>query len=145
MVDVSVRQSKNDVHMAIVQFVARRSYVLSQPWYIEGLRIEAPHGTTVHGVNAAGKMAAGSSRRRENKSSGGWWASMWDLPRCPRIEVELSRRRSQTRVKIKLSNHPDSVLLAFELQAFLLDDRAYENPCPPMCPSCGRPLPHRPQ
>lgn len=119
MLDILVQRGRDDVHRAIVQFAARRSYRLSKPWYIEGIRIEAPQ-----------RPLAGAGNR-------GFWAALSDAPQVPRIEVELKRRNRKTRLKINVSNHPESTKLAYELHTYLLDDRAYDPECPAVCPGCG--------
>ncbi|MFQ5411065.1 MAG: hypothetical protein ACE5EC_02170 [Phycisphaerae bacterium] len=119
MLDILIQRGKDDVHQAIMQFVARRSYRLSKPWYIEGIRIEAPDQTRSHNPQR------------------GFWASLSDIPQIPRIEIELKRRQRATRLKINISNHPESTKLAYELHSYLLDDRAYDHQCPAVCPKCA--------
>ncbi len=119
MLDILIQRGKDDVHQAIMQFVARRSYRLSKPWYIEGIRIEAPDQTHTHNPQR------------------GFWASLSDMPQIPRVEIELKRRQRATRLKINISNHPESTKLAYELHSYLLDDRAYDHQCPAVCPKCA--------
>ncbi|MCG8405496.1 MAG: hypothetical protein MI923_09900 [Phycisphaerales bacterium] len=126
MVEVTVPRKNNEVHEAMVQFAARRSYRLSKPWWIEGIRIEAPQ--------------IGSHQGGHSPARGGFWASLFDIPQIPRIEVHLKRRRGRARLKINVSNHPESIQLAYELHSYLLDDRAYDCQCPPICTKCGSPV-----
>ncbi len=120
MLEIFVQRPKEDVESAIVQFVARRSYRLSKPWYIDGLRIEAP------------------SDSPELKP--GFWATMLDSPVVPRIDVETKRRRSGTRVRVNIANTPESTRLASELHSFLLDARSYDRRIPTLCPRCSSPV-----
>ncbi|HPF37112.1 MAG TPA: hypothetical protein P5081_00295 [Phycisphaerae bacterium] len=120
MIEVTIQHSKDDIREAIVQFCARRGYRLTNPWYLEGVRIEIPN------------------RIREAIEKRGFWATVMDVQTVPRVDVDVKRRRARSsRVKISVGDHADSVRLAYELQAYLNDDRAYEPECPPVCPSCG--------
>ncbi|MCA9254541.1 MAG: hypothetical protein KDA33_02840 [Phycisphaerales bacterium] len=120
MIEVTIQHSRDDIREAIVQFCARRGYRLTNPWYLEGVRIEIPN------------------RIREAIEKRGFWATVMDVQTVPRIDVDVKRRRARSsRVKISVGDHADSVRLAYELQAYLNDDRAYEPECPPVCPSCG--------
>ncbi len=107
-----------------MQFAARRGYRLSVPWYLEGVRIEVPAPAT----EANGKR--------------GIWGLMVGAPAPPRIDVELKGRRRATRVKITLGDNPDSIKLAYELQAYLHNEQAYVTQSPPMCPKCGSTVPN---
>lgn len=109
--DTYLDHGTDEVKQAIVQFAARRSYRLRQPWYLEGLRIEMPPG----------------------QSSG---------DRRGRVDIELKRKRGKTRLRITVGRGSESAKLAYELQSYLQDDRAYHAQCPPMCPKCGRPVPN---
>lgn len=129
--DVVVHRDADEVRTAILQFVARRSYRLRQPWYLEGMRIEIPPT----------KAASNSSTR-----SGTVWIGPFDLgslalfhsaPKPPRIDVNLKRKRGKTKLKISLGSHPDSTKLAYELHTYLLNEKSYGCECPPMCPHCG--------
>lgn len=124
MVEVTVPRRNSEVHEAMVQFAARRSYRLSKPWWLEGIRIEAPKKATNHA---------------EVRS--GFWASLFfGLPQSPRIDVNLKRKRGRARLKIDVSDHPKSIQLAYELHSYLLDDRSYDCQCPPICTKCGSPV-----
>ncbi len=125
MIELSVERGPQEVQQAIVQFAARRSYRLTKPWWIEGIRIEAPQKARPH-KNEAGR--------------GTFWASLWDLPQAPRIEVVVKRKRGTSRLNISVSNHPESIQLAYELHTYLLDGRSYDGQCPPICPRCGNPV-----
>jgi ribosomal protein S27AE len=57
-----------------------------------------------------------------------------------RIDIELKRKRGKTRLRITVGRGSESTRLAYELQSYLQDDRAYHAQCPPMCPKCGRPI-----
>ena len=109
--DTYLDHGHEDVKQAIVQFAARRSYRLRQPWYIDGLRIEMPPS------RPAGDRAG-------------------------RIDVELKRKRGKTRLRITVGRGSESTKLAYELQSYLQDDRAYHAQCPPMCLKCGSPVPN---
>ncbi|MBK8270004.1 MAG: hypothetical protein IPK83_17580 [Planctomycetes bacterium] len=122
MLEIFIQHSKEDVESAIVQFVARRSYRLTKPWYLEGLRIEAPQ------------------LDKDGYANRGFWAGMFDSPSTPRIDVEPKRRRSGARVRIVIANTPESTRLAYELHAYLLDERSYERTIPPICPRCSSPI-----
>lgn len=124
MIEVTIKRPKDAASEALVQFAARRGYRMTNPWYMEGVRIEAP------------PSAADPHAKR------GFWATISDTPSAARIDVELKNKRRATRVKISVSNHPDSIKLAYELQAYLNDERAYETECPPMCPTCGNSVPN---
>lgn len=125
MIEVTIQRPKDDVKEALVQFCARRGYRLSDPWYLEGLRIEIP------------------DRLREKIQKRGFWATMTDAQTGPRIDVDVKRRRAKSsRVNINVGEHADSVRLAYELQAYLNDDRSYEAACPPICTSCGSNVPN---
>lgn len=120
MLEIFVQRPKEDVESAIVQFVARRSYRLSKPWHIDGLRIEAPSDSP--------------------DMKPGFWAKMLDTPVVPRIEVVTKSRRSGTRVRVNIANTPESTRLASELHAFLLDARSYDRRIPTLCPRCSCPV-----
>lgn len=107
--DTYLEYGEEEVKQAVVQFAARRSYRLRQPWYIEGLRIESP------------------SEHSDDDRDG-------------RIDIELKRKRGKTRLRITVGRGTESTRLAYELQSYLQDDRAYQAQCPPMCPKCGRPI-----
>jgi len=109
--DTYLDHGEDDGKQAIVQFAARRSYRLRQPWYIEGLRIEIPPSRSSDYCNG-------------------------------RIDIELKRKRGKTRLRISVGRGSQSTKLAYELQSFLKDDRAFHAQCPPMCPKCGRPVPN---
>ncbi|HWL94358.1 MAG TPA: hypothetical protein VNT79_12575 [Phycisphaerae bacterium] len=121
MLEIFIHRPKEDVETAIIQFVARRSYRLSKPWYLEGIRIE-------------------SSLPTEKEPSGGFWASMFDVPTPPRVDVETKRRRSGTRARIVIANTPESTRLAYELHSFLLDEKSYDREIPTLCPRCSTPV-----
>lgn len=120
MLEVFVQRKKEDVEPAIVQFVARRSYRLSRPWYLEGIRIEAP--------SAGGEQ------------SGGFWSAVFDSPTVARIDLEIKRKRSGTRVRIVIANTPESTRLAYELHAYLLDSNSFDQRIPAVCPRCSTPI-----
>lgn len=124
MIEVTIKRPKDAASEALVQFAARRGYRMTNPWYMEGVRIEAP------------PSAADVHAKR------GFWATISDTPSSARIDVELKNKRRATRVKISVSNHPDSIKLAYELQAYLNDERSYETECPPVCPTCGNNVPN---
>ncbi|MFQ5430059.1 MAG: hypothetical protein ACE5E1_07085 [Phycisphaerae bacterium] len=128
MVELTVQRGTDEVEAAIVQFAARRSYRLSKPWWIEGLRIE-PKPTVQRHIRRGGPL-------------GSFIAGLFDVAQAPRIEVVLKRRRGRTRLKIDVSNHVESIQLAYELHAYLQDDRSYDCKCPPICPRCGNPVPN---
>lgn len=122
MLEIFVQRPKEDVDSALVQFVARRSYRISKPWYLDGIRIESPSPTHV----------ATNAQR--------FWSAMFDSPIEPRIDVETRRKRSGTRVRIVIANTPESTRLAYELHTFLLDDRSYDLELPTICPRCSTPI-----
>ncbi|MCB9853714.1 MAG: hypothetical protein H6819_11505 [Phycisphaerales bacterium] len=125
MIEVTIQRSKDDVREALIQFCARRGYRLSDPWYLEGLRIEVPN------------------RSRDGFEKRGFWATVTDAQTGPRIDVDVKRRRARSsRVRINVGDHTDSVRLAYELQAYLNDDRSYDAACPPICTSCGSNVPN---
>lgn len=125
MIDVTIQHSPDEVREAVVQFCARRCYRLTQPWYLEGIRIEAP------------------LRNRDNADDRGFWATVMNSQVSPRVDVDIKKRRRNTsRVRITISDHDGSTRLAYELQAYLHDDRAYEAACPPVCPKCGTNVPN---
>ncbi len=125
MIEVTIKRTKDDVREALVQFCARRGYRLTDPWYLEGLRIEVPN------------------RIRDDINKRGFWATVMDTPVMPRIDVDIKRKRGgAARLKITFGDHNESVRLAYELQAYLNDDRAYEPACPPICTSCGNNVPN---
>ena len=57
-----------------------------------------------------------------------------------RIDIELKRKRGKTRLRISVGRGSQSTKLAYNLQSYLQDDRAYHAQCPPMCPKCGSPV-----
>lgn len=122
MLEIFVQRPKEDVDWAIVQFAARRSYRLSQPWYIEGVRLEAPGPSRDIGVTR------------------GFWATLFIAQSLPRIDVETKRRRSGTRIRLNIGDTPDSTRLAYELHAYLLDERSYDRQIPPICRRCSNPI-----
>ncbi len=138
MIEIVIDRQRTEVDRAIVEFVARRSYNMTNPWYIEGLRIEAPRfaGWRLEAEGIANQLDLNIQRPHKHS----WWESLLDLPQVPRIEIEIRRRRGRTVVKVKISNQPDSTKLAAELQTHLLDDRAYDAHCPSTCRACGAPI-----
>lgn len=125
MIEVTIKRTKDDVREALVQFCSRRGYRLTEPWYLEGIRIEVPN------------------RVRDDIHKRGFWATVMDTPTMPRIDVDIKRKRGgAARLKITFGDHNESVRLAYELQAYLNDDRAYEAACPPICTSCGNNVPN---
>ncbi len=138
MIEIVIDRQRTEVHRAIVAFVAWRSYSMTNPWWIEGMRIEAPQLAEwrLQAENIAARLdhAIQSPHRRT------WWASLLDLPQVPRIELEVKRRRGRSVVKVKISDHPDSTKLAAELQTYLLSDRAYDAEGLSNCPACGAPI-----
>ncbi len=121
MLEVFVKRDHEDVNQAVMQFVARRSYTLTKPWYLEGIRIETPLPKT--------------------EAPRGFWASAFsESPANPRIDIELKRKRHGTRIKMSLGAHTDSIKLAYELQTWLQDDAAYNPQCPAVCFKCGSPV-----
>ncbi len=119
MLEVFVQRKKEDVEPAIVQFVARRSYRLSRPWYLDGIRIEA---------------------HPDSEGKGGFWSAVLDTPTVARIDLEVKRKRSGTRVRIVIANTPESTRLAYELHAYLLDPRSFDQKLPAICPRCSTPI-----
>lgn len=120
MLDVFVKRDLEEVNQAVMQFVARRSYSLTQPWYLEGLRIEIP--------------------LPKQEGSKGFWSAFSESPANPRIDLELKRKRNGTRLKITIGSHAESIKLAYELQTYLQDDMAYSPMCPAVCFKCGNPV-----
>ncbi len=124
MLEVMIYRERNDVDDAITQFVARRSYRLSRPWYLEDVRVEAPQ----------------LNNEDANKPKG-FWSSLVEEP-TPYIDIEVKKKWRGTKVVIKPSAHQNSPLIGYDLQAFLHDERVYENICPPVCPRCANGVPN---
>jgi len=124
MLEVMIYRERNDVDDAITQFVARRSYRLSRPWYLEDVRVEAPQ----------------LNNEEANKPKG-FWSSLVEEP-TPYIDIEVKKKWRGTKVVIKPSAHQNSPLIGYDLQAFLHDERVYENICPPVCPRCANGVPN---
>lgn len=125
MIDITLKRPPDEVKEAVVQFCARRAYRLSEPWYLEGVRIEAP------------------DRLQDGPAKRGLLSSMLSGQQTPRVDLEIKKRRGNTsRIKITIGDHTDSTRLAYELQAYLNDDRSFEAACPPICPHCGNNVPN---
>lgn len=54
--------------------------------------------------------------------------------------TNLARQRGSTIVRLHLADRQKFWDLAYELRAFLLDDRAYDRERPTMCPMCRQPI-----
>ncbi len=54
--------------------------------------------------------------------------------------TSLERQRGATIVRLNLADRQKFWDLAYELRAFLLDERAYDRDRPTRCPTCGRPI-----
>ena len=129
--DIVVHRNSEEVHQAIIQFAARRSYRLRQPWHIEGLRIEAPPAAISPRPSRGGDMFGLDLGNLE----------FWDSGEKPaRIDVIIRRKSGKTRLKIGIGKNPESTKLAYELHSYLLDERSYDAACPPMCARCGTPV-----
>jgi len=127
-IELTIDRSKTDAQEAITQFAARRGFRLSNPWYLDGLRIEDIGRA---GENLPARPEAGR----------GFWAglaALFSMPAPgPRIDLELKRRRGRTVVKMSFGDHHDSVHLAYALRSYLSEERAFTCECPPLCPSCS--------
>jgi len=124
MLEVAINRTKDEVDDAITQFVARRSYRLSRPWYLEDVRVEAPQ-----------------LNKDDADKPKGFWSSLVEEV-TPYVDVELKKKWRGTKVVIKPSAHQNSPLIGYDLQAFLHDERVYENICPPVCPRCANGVPN---
>lgn len=124
MFEIVINHSVDDVKDVITQFVARRSYRLVRPWYLEDVRVEAP------------QLADDQASKPK-----GFWSSFVEYP-PPYIDVEVKKRRRGAKVIIKPSSHQNSPLIGYDLQAFLHDERVYDSPCPPVCPRCANGVPN---
>jgi ribosomal protein S27AE len=124
--EVSVNRSKGDVRDAIMQFAARKGFRATNPWYIEGIRIE--------------DMRRVGENMPKVRPKGYWAAVVYWLTAPepgPRVDIELKRRRGRTIAVLKLGAHNDSVHLAYALRSYLSDERAFELTLPPICPRCS--------
>lgn len=130
--DFIIERNRQAVDTAIMQFAARRSYRLTQPWYLDGVRIEATQAP----------MHSAPSSNLTDKMAGIWTALTEGDAKCPRIDVEVRDKRTRTKLKISVSDHPESVKLAYELHVYLMDNRAFSDQCPARCPKCGSPVPN---
>jgi|GEM_PF-1906677 len=124
MLEVAINRTKDEVDDAITQFVARRSYRLSRPWYLEDVRVEAPQ----------------LNKDNADKPKGFWSSLVEEV--TPYVDVEVKKKWRGTKVVIKPSAHQNSPLIGYDLQAFLHDERVYENICPPVCPRCANGVPN---
>ena len=52
--------------------------------------------------------------------------------------TSLERRRGSTIVRVTLADRQKLWDLAYELRAFLMDERAYDRDRPSRCPQCGK-------
>ncbi|MEK6642551.1 MAG: hypothetical protein AABZ08_01470 [Planctomycetota bacterium] len=59
------------------------------------------------------------------------------LPTPARVEVLVRPDGVQSIVSLAFGDNPESVQLAYALQRYLADDRAYACECPPICPQCN--------
>lgn len=130
--EAAVDHSKDQVRRAIMQFAARRGCKVTTLWYAECLRIEADadvpaqHGRTDDGISGMLQMAS---------------TYFLDKPKHRAyVDVELSRKRGQTIAAISFGEHPRSSSIGAMLEAFLMDDAAYETKTPAACPSCTAPV-----
>jgi len=131
--EAAVDHSKDHVRRAIMQFAARRGCKVTTPWYAECLRVEAESddpaaqfGSVEDGISGMLQMAS---------------TYLLDKPKHRAyVDVELSRKRGRTIVAITFGKHPRSSVLGATLEAFLMDDAAYETKTPAACPSCTTPV-----
>lgn len=131
--EAAVDHSKDQVRRAIMQFAARRGCKVTTPWYAECLRVEAEsdvpaahYGGVEDGISGMLQMAS---------------TYFLDKPKHRAyVDVELSRKRGRTIVAITFGKHPRSSALGATLEAFLMDDAAYETKTPAACPSCTTPV-----
>ena len=59
------------------------------------------------------------------------------LPTPARVEVRMKRSGDETLVDLAFGDNPESVQLAYALQGYLSDEKAYACECPPICPKCS--------
>jgi len=62
------------------------------------------------------------------------------LPTPARVEVRVQARDGATVAALSFGDNPESVQLAYALQRYLADDKAYACECPPICPKCSTPV-----
>jgi hypothetical protein len=62
------------------------------------------------------------------------------LPTPARVEVRVRARDGATVASLSFGENPESIQLAYALQRYLADDKAYTCECPPICPKCSTPV-----
>jgi hypothetical protein len=132
--DIAIDREKDDVRRAVMQFAARRGYHLSQPWYMEGWRIEMtpqagpPTIPLDQQDTLSGMLDAATSFFGDKPKNRTY------------VDVELSRKKGRTIVQMTPGKHPLSTQLVYTLEAYLADAGAYETKCPPICSRCTTPV-----
>ncbi len=59
-----------------------------------------------------------------------------------RIEAQIRSDGPAALVRLTFGDNPESVQLAYALQRYLADEKAYACECPPICPKCSTPVPN---
>jgi len=122
-IKIPVPRSREDVHAALLQFAARRGYTVSNPWWLDGIRIE----------DMRGQSAVSPSAPPEGFWA--WLSSRFSVALPPRVDIEISRKRSRTILSLSVARTVQSAHLAYALQAYLKDAAVYELPTPVACPN----------
>lgn len=133
--ELVIDRGKDDARRATMQFAARRGFHVTEPWHLDGLRLEAL---------ASHDLAAPPSPGDSDDLDGliGGIASFFGDGGKQRVylDVEFRRDRQRTVVHMKSGKHAAGMKIAYALHGFLMDEAAYEPAGPPVCPTCTTPV-----
>lgn len=131
--EFAIDRPKDSVRRAIFQFAARRAFRVSEPWYLDGLRIES--------VSDAPRRPADEPADTLSGMLDAAAALLRDRPRNRTyVDVELRRKRGQTIVSLKFGDRGAGAALGSALEAFLRDHAVYDTRCPVVCECCTTPV-----
>lgn len=131
--EFAIERPKDAIRRATLQFAARRGLRVSEPWYLDGLRLEMGDGSERPGEAEDVDMLSGMLNAATS--------FLLEKPRNRAyVDIELSRKRGQTIVLVKFGEHPQSAVIASALQAFLHDDAVFSARIPVVCSNCTTPV-----
>lgn len=131
--EFAIDRPKDVVRRAIFQFAARRAFRVSEPWYLDGLRVESASDAPRRPADEPADVLSGMLDAAA--------ALLRDRPRNRvYVDVELRRKRGQTIVSLKFGDLGAGAALGSALQAFLHDDAVYDARCPVVCEHCTTPV-----
>lgn len=131
--EFAIERTKDQVRRAAFQFAARRAFRVTEPWYLDGFRVESAAGPLDRNNDQPPDMLSGMLDAATT--------FFLDKPKYRAyVDVELSRKRGQTIVSVKFGEHPHSAAIGTALQAFLCDESVFVTKTPVICPGCTTPV-----